>query len=71
MKTDFAINEITVRAEATFGLKVRIGDRVRRGQLIGISADTKEPLPSPLTGIVKGVEFDSEEHAFVVVLDGY
>jgi len=58
--------EITLRVDATCGLKVRPGDKIRKGQ--HISANKGQAVTSPVSGTVKSIRFDSDNHEFLVVI---
>ena len=62
------MSDIILKADATFGLKVKIADKVREGDEIGVNADTSKALISPVSGIIRNIVFNSEEHCFEVVL---
>ena len=62
------MSKVVLRTDATFGLKVKIGDEVRRGREIGTEPDAKCPAASPIRGVVKSVSFDPESHEFLVVV---
>lgn len=59
-------SEITLRMDATFGLKIRPGDKVRKGQ--HISTNQEQTATSPVSGTVKSIRFDSDNHEFLVVV---
>ena len=58
--------EIILKAEATRGLKVKVGDRVRQGEHVGRAEG--EAVTSPVTGVVKRITFEAERHEFVIVI---
>jgi Na+-translocating ferredoxin:NAD+ oxidoreductase RnfC subunit len=62
------MSEVVLRTDATFGLKVKIGDKVRKGRKIGTEPNTQCSVASPIRGVVKSVSFDSESHEFLVVV---
>ncbi len=62
------MSEVVLRTDATFGLKVKIGDEVHRGQKISTEPTAKCPVASPIRGVVKSVSFDPESHEFLVVV---
>lgn len=61
MTTDFVLH-----VEASFGVKVKVGDRVKQGEELGMSPNMGGPLVSPVTGIISDVSFNPEEHIFVI-----
>jgi hypothetical protein len=61
--------EVVLKADATFGLKVRVADIVQRGDEIGTKPDTSEALVSPVSGIVEVISFNGEEHTFEVIIE--
>ena len=62
------MSEVVLRTDATFGLKVKIGDKVRQGREIGTEPDAQCPVASPISGVVRSISFDSESHEFLVVV---
>ncbi len=61
------MSEIELRVNATEGVRVRVGERVTRNQVIGQKAEgSGEPVLCPVTGRVEKVEFDGESHEFIV-----
>jgi len=62
------MSEVVLRTDATFGLKVKIGEKVRKGQEIGTEPDAQCPVASPISGVVRSISFDSESHEFLVVV---
>ena len=62
------MSKVVLRTDATFGLKVKIGDKVRRGREIGTEPNTQCPSTSPISGVIKSVSFDPESHEFLVVV---
>ncbi len=59
-------SEITLRIDATFGLKIKSGDKIHKGQYIGTNQEQK--VTSPTSGTVKNVHFDSDSHKFLIVV---
>jgi Na+-translocating ferredoxin:NAD+ oxidoreductase RnfC subunit len=62
------MTDVILRIDATFGLKVKVGDKVRQGEELGTNADTGYLATCPISGIVKSVSFDPENHEFVVAV---
>jgi len=59
-------SDITLRIDATFGLKIKAGDTIYTGQHIG--ANQEQTVSSPVSGTAKSIQFDSENHEFLVVI---
>jgi len=59
---------VTVTIEATGGTSVGPGDRVRRGQDLGLAPDFDGRVLSPVPGIVKACGFDAERHVFEITI---
>lgn len=57
---------MTLRIDATYGLKIKSGDKIRRGQYI--STHREDATTSPISGTVKSIHFDAENHEFVIVV---
>jgi len=62
------MTEVILRIDATFGLKVKVGDKVRQREDLGKNADTGDSATCPISGLVKSVSFDPENHEFLVVV---
>jgi len=60
---------VTLRVEASHGVNVKIGDLVRRGDKIGTAIDFKGSVTSPVDGVVRSIDFDSDAHAFVIKIE--
>lgn len=58
-----------LKAEATYGLKIKAGDEVRKGETIGLKPSTTEPLISPISGTVNKIVFNGNEHCFEIHID--
>jgi len=58
-----------VRVEASRGTSVKVGDLVKRGQKLGIALDFRGSVTSPVDGVVRSVDFDSETHSFVIKIE--
>ena len=59
-------SDIILRIDATFGLKVKPGDKICKGQHIGTKQE--QIVSSPLSGTAKSIRFDSTNHEFLVVV---
>jgi len=57
---------LTLRIDATYGLAVKPGDKILRGQ--NISANQHQIVTSPSAGIVKKIRLDPQNHEFVIVV---
>jgi hypothetical protein len=63
------MSEVTVRVDATGGVRVRSGESVQPGQCLGRSPDgSGEPCLCPVQGAVQSIEFDADNHQFVVII---
>lgn len=58
--------QIVLKVEASAFTK-QLGDRVRKGELLGRFAG--DEVTAPCNGVIKGVSFDPAEHVFVVVIE--
>jgi len=59
-------SDITLRIDATYGLKIKSGDKIHKGQHIGTNQE--QTVSSPISGTAKSIRFDSENHEFLVVI---
>jgi Na+-translocating ferredoxin:NAD+ oxidoreductase RnfC subunit len=59
-------SDITLRIDATFGLKIKPGDKICKGQNIGIKHE--QIVSSPVSGTAKRIRFDPANHEFMVVV---
>lgn len=62
------MTEIKINIDATFGTKVKVGDKIAVGQQLGVMPSCGEPVISEKTGVVKEIIFDPEEHQFMMVI---
>ena len=56
------------KVDATFGVLVKIGERVKKGDKLGLSSNLEEII-SEEEGIVKNIIFDGQEHVFIIEID--
>ena len=61
-------DSIELAAEASFGVKVKPGDYVEKGQQLAAKSGGQEPLTSPAAGIVQDIIFDSDGHRFIITI---
>ena len=57
---------VTLKIDATYGLKVRPGDKIRKGE--NIIENQQEIFTSPVSGKIKNTHFDPDNHEFQVVI---
>lgn len=60
---------LVFEVEASYGTKVKIGDKVKKGQILGISLDFKEEVRSTIDGLVRGIEFNPQNHSFLIEVE--
>lgn len=60
------MNIITLIVEASTGVLVKKGQKVRQGDEIGIATDFKSKVVAPVNGEVIDCSFKAEDHTFVV-----
>jgi len=58
--------ETIVRVDATYDLRVRVGDPVHRGDRI--SDAPAQHAFAPVSGVVKSIQFDPQNHEFVIAI---
>jgi Na+-translocating ferredoxin:NAD+ oxidoreductase RnfC subunit len=61
-------NRVAISIDATYNPTVKAGQKVQRGQRLCDTGADRDPIFCPLTGVIEGVRFDSEDHAFVITL---
>jgi Na+-translocating ferredoxin:NAD+ oxidoreductase RnfC subunit len=62
------MDEIILKADASSGLKVKAGQKVLKGEQLGTTPESGEPVISPASGIVEKISFDSDLHDFTIVI---
>ncbi|MBT9166665.1 MAG: hypothetical protein DDT25_01361 [Chloroflexi bacterium] len=60
---------IAVRVSAYTGVRGRVGREIVKGDLIGVDPDTRDAVPAPASGVVKGIRFDPESHTLIVDIE--
>ncbi len=57
---------VRIRIEATRGVRVRVGERIEKGAMIGWRGENE--VASKSAGIVESITFDGEKHEFKVMI---
>ena len=60
------MNIITLIVEASTGVLVRKGQKVRQGDEMGMAPDFKSKVVAPVDGEVIDYSFNPEDHTFVI-----
>lgn len=60
------MNRITLIVEASTGVLVKKGQKVRQGDEIGMATDFKSKVIVPVDGKVIDCSFNPEDHTFVI-----
>ncbi|MCL0061017.1 hypothetical protein M1N88_04005, partial [Dehalococcoidia bacterium] len=47
----------------------RVGREISKGDLIGVDPGTRDAVPSPTSGVVKGINFDPGSHTLIVDIE--
>ena len=63
------MTETKINIDATFGAEVKVGDRIKAGQRLGVGPDCGQRVFSEVGGLVREIVFDPQEHQFVVVIE--
>ena len=58
--------DFVLHVEASFGVKVKVGDRVKQGEELGMTPNMGGPLVAPVAGTVSNISFNSQDHTFVI-----
>jgi len=63
------MSEIELRVNATQGTGVRVGETVHKNQIVGQKADDSgQPYFCPIDGRVTKIDFDGENHEFIITI---
>ncbi|MCL0041149.1 glycine cleavage system protein H [Dehalococcoidia bacterium] len=60
---------IAVRVSAYTGVRTRVGREISKGDLIGVDPGTRDAVLSPVSGVVKGINFDPGSHTLIVDIE--
>ncbi len=58
--------EDTIRIDATYGLAVKGGDKVRQGDVLSDVPAARRAYVSPVRGTIERIRLDGEKHEFVI-----
>lgn len=56
------------KVDATFGVLVKVGDKVKKGDKLGLSQDLKDVIVEE-DGEVKNIKFVGGEHIFIIEIE--
>ncbi len=59
-------SDYVLKVEASFGVKVRVGDRVKKGMELGKNPDKEGTLISPVSGTVSNISFNPKNHTLEI-----
>ena len=57
---------VTLKIDATYGLKIKPGDKICKGE--NILENRQEIFSSPVSGKIKSTRFNPDNHEFQVVI---
>ncbi len=57
-----------LRVDATYHLKVQVGDEVRCGQKMQEVPDMGDSPIAPISGTIESIRFDPTDHEFILVI---
>jgi len=60
--------EAILRVDATYGLAVKVGDKVRPGKRLSSAPGSGATSAAPVAGTVRSIQLDAERHEFVIVI---
>jgi Na+-translocating ferredoxin:NAD+ oxidoreductase RnfC subunit len=60
-------HETIVRVDATYDLRIRVGDHIRRGDRISHTPDAQRSA-APISGTVTEIHFDPANHEFIIMI---
>jgi Na+-translocating ferredoxin:NAD+ oxidoreductase RnfC subunit len=63
-----SVQETILRADATYDLTVKVGDKVRRGDKLSQNPSPGAQPIMPATGVIARIQFDPEHHEFVIAI---
>ena len=55
-----------LNVEASFGVKVKVGDRVKKGMELGMNPNAQGTLVSPVSGSVSDISFNPRNHTLEI-----
>lgn len=64
MTEDYILN-----VDASFGVKVKVGEKVKKGKELGKNPDDNGTLVSPVSGIVSNISFNPESHTLEIKIE--
>lgn len=59
---------IILRVSATYHLNVKVGDRVHAGDRLRDGPNENGRFVAPVSGVVQSIEFDADDHEFIVMI---
>ena len=60
--------ERVLAVDATHGTRVKVGDVVEPGHVLGRAIGSEEPVLAPFRAVVEGIGFNPEEHSLEIRL---
>jgi Na+-translocating ferredoxin:NAD+ oxidoreductase RnfC subunit len=63
------MEEIELKVQASVGLSVKVGDHVNPNDKIGNALRSKQPVKTPIRGIIKRINFCPRDHSFLVTIE--
>lgn len=56
------------KVDATFGVSVNVGDKVKKGDKLGLTPDLKD-VEARKEGVIKNIIFNGEKHIFLIEVE--
>lgn len=63
-----SLDVVTVRIDATCDPKLRVGQRVQRGQCLCQTIEGSDAPICPVSGVVRAICFEPGDHVFVITI---